>query len=530
MKRLNYFKNQFLKVKDFQDEQQYHIDKLRFHNKYLHARGIASGLDVTFTPGEKYVTISAGMSIDAAGHEIILAVDSQFDFSEFEVASYYLTISYDDVESDPNTKYSRTTEVPKFECNKEMPENSSMQIVIAKVETMSGQGGVVVKSVDTSFRKPPETKADDTGDNEKTEDSDVDHHRGDLELGSDDNNKVTVYGTINSAHSSGALQVKSPLNVKGALTIEGNVGIGVKGPTSKLSVAGIIESTAIGFKFPDGTIQTTAAKGGDSSLSNTSNLDVADRLKVYSSKEPDNFLAIIADRTLGPKYEGRGNDIVLRSSNKKGINIASEDKLSLSTFERSWKRRLTILNNGNVGIGSTDPQSLLHLIRPMSPAIILEESSAPTGQKVMRLHFGNNGLQFQDMNDSYSYVKELVTIRKTGEVGIGTINPKGNLDVNGTIFQRGKELYADYVFESDYNLESIDEHADYMWKNKRLKAVPKTTKDEQGQEIIEVGEHQKGIVEELEKAHIYIQQLHERVKTLEEKFISRKERKGNGQV
>jgi hypothetical protein len=41
----------------------------------------------------------------------------------------------------------------------------------------------------------------------------------------------------------------------------GLVGIGTDSPTSKLTVAGLIESTIGGFKFPDGTVQTTAASG-----------------------------------------------------------------------------------------------------------------------------------------------------------------------------------------------------------------------------------------------------------------------------
>jgi hypothetical protein len=41
----------------------------------------------------------------------------------------------------------------------------------------------------------------------------------------------------------------------------GNVGVGTKLPTSKLTVAGIIQSSSGGFKFPDGTIQTTSAAG-----------------------------------------------------------------------------------------------------------------------------------------------------------------------------------------------------------------------------------------------------------------------------
>jgi hypothetical protein len=39
----------------------------------------------------------------------------------------------------------------------------------------------------------------------------------------------------------------------------GNVGIGTTAPSQKLEVAGTIYSTSGGFKFPDGTTQTTAA-------------------------------------------------------------------------------------------------------------------------------------------------------------------------------------------------------------------------------------------------------------------------------
>src|SRR6185503_12208740 len=39
----------------------------------------------------------------------------------------------------------------------------------------------------------------------------------------------------------------------------GKVGIGTRTPTSTLTVRGSIETTLGGFKFPDGTIQTTSA-------------------------------------------------------------------------------------------------------------------------------------------------------------------------------------------------------------------------------------------------------------------------------
>jgi hypothetical protein len=85
------------------------------------------------------------------------------------------------------------------------------------------------------------------------------------------------------------------------------------------------------------------------------------------------------------------------------------------------------------------------------------------------------------------------------------------VDINGKLVINGTQVTPDYVFDPDYPLESIEEHAELMWKNKHLPALPGASKNEEGVDIVQ---HQYGTLEELEKAHIYISQLNEELKEL----------------
>ena len=74
-------------------------------------------------------------------------------------------------------------------------------------------------------------------------------------------------GTTTQLNNATAIGANALVNESNALVLGGtgpsavNVGIGTTTPDSPLTVAGVIESTSGGIKFPDGTVQTTAATG-----------------------------------------------------------------------------------------------------------------------------------------------------------------------------------------------------------------------------------------------------------------------------
>jgi hypothetical protein len=236
----------------------------------------------------------------------------------------------------------------------------------------------------------------------------------------------------------------------------------------------------------------------------TENLDVNGNIKIE-----DGYLLFTRQNYISSIYTS-GNNI--------GISNAAQGAIEFSTNPTQGTQILQAIidKDGNFGIGTSSPERILH-IRGSNPRILIEATSSNP-----EINFKSAGDAATDIwaiykNSStgdlhfYQNGNKLTLQKNTGNVGIGTTTPQGKLDVNGAIYQRGGVLHADYVFEDNYQLETIEEHAEFMWKNKHLPAIPKATVDANGLEIVEVGSHRKGIVEELEKAHIYISQLEKKI-------------------
>jgi len=102
-KRTRYFNNQFLQEQDFIDEQKYHINHLRQHQRSLHTPGIAEGLTVEAPIGATEATVKPGVAIDKEGRQIVLTGDRTIPLTDatFHNQKVVLAIAYGEEASDP---------------------------------------------------------------------------------------------------------------------------------------------------------------------------------------------------------------------------------------------------------------------------------------------------------------------------------------------------------------------------------------------------------------------------------------------
>jgi hypothetical protein len=114
----------------------------------------------------------------------------------------------------------------------------------------------------------------------------------------------------------------------------------------------------------------------------------------------------------------------------------------------------------------------------------------------------------------------IVPFRVVGNAGANdrlVVTTEG-VSVTGVLRVNGAQMIVpDFVFEPGYDLETIAEHAAAMFEGRHLPAVGPARYDEEGRAVLDIGAQQMGMLEELEKAHIYISQLHGEIEGLKQR-------------
>ena len=94
-----------------------------------------------------------------------------------------------------------------------------------------------------------------------------------------------------------------------------------------------------------------------------------------------------------------------------------------------------------------------------------------------------------------------------GNVGIGTINPAAKLSVNGKIEAEEievKDIGADYVFQDEYELQSLIELEKYINENKHLPGIAPASESEKGTNL---GEFSEVLLQKIEELTLYVIEL-----------------------
>jgi len=183
--------------------------------------------------------------------------------------------------------------------------------------------------------------------------------------------------------------------------------------------------------------------------------------------------------------------------------------------------------DGDVGFGTSSPDADLD-IQEDGPGFRLTNDGSGGGTWDVFVNGGTGRLAFSDdatgSRIPFKFDPGAANnLLRVGVVASGQVDIDGDLVVSGTIT-------PDYVFEPGYQLESIEEHADYMWTNKHLPAVGAAMKRPDGSHAVNVGARSQSMLEELEKAHIYIEQLHATVKELRNEQLHAKARESEIEV
>jgi hypothetical protein len=199
-----------------------------------------------------------------------------------------------------------------------------------------------------------------------------------------------------------------------------------------------------------------------------------------------------------------------------------DDFLTLGSVDDAFQVNIT--DAGFVGIATIAPAVELHVTDADgngAAKVLVEATAGPPAVRELLTLANNGGAFFTFVDTSLakswavaSLASNVFTINQQQNAGIEyRFEGNGDLTIAGTLTTGGPFCGGgcDRVFDPEFDLESLEEHAVFMWEEHHLPGVGPTPEDAP----VNLSQKTGGLLNELEKAHIYIEQLHSRLKALE---------------
>ncbi len=292
----------------------------------------------------------------------------------------------------------------------------------------------------------------------------------------------------------------------------------------RITINGDTGSDAGHFAVEDSTADTVPfrvdAGAPDSALRVTSNGNVG-----IKTASPRMDLQIVDGDSPAIRLEQDGSsgftpqtwDLAGNEANFFVRDVTGGNMLPFRVMQGAGDNALVIGSTGNVGMGTNDPIRSLHVARD-GAAIHVQDTTDSPGVRP-QLFLENQGGAILALNDS-SDGGNTWSIAGSGKFRIGrfgnpvdfTLDTDGNVTVRGTLTTGGTMCGngCDRVFDPNYDLPSIEQHAKEMFAKRHLPNIGPTIEGE----AINVTEKLGRMLNELEKAHIYIADLNEQNKAL----------------
>ncbi len=276
-----------------------------------------------------------------------------------------------------------------------------------------------------------------------------------------------VYNSNSGNVGVGTSTPANKFSVVGNVDFDGNVGVGTTTPTNKLSVVGNAD-----FDGKVGIGTSTATN----KFSVVGNADISGNLGI-GTNIPTNKLSVVGNvdingnvgigtNTPGRKLTIKKNGIgVSQESNDGSVQVGlyaydggdayiqthSNHNLNFATSNGS--AQMTLLTNGNLGIGNMQPNGSLQFNNIFKNRKIVLLEDANNDNQFYGLGINASAMRYQVGSTSASHVfyagtgtsssDELMRINGNGNVGIGNVQPNGSLQFNNSAKNRKVVLYED---------------------------------------------------------------------------------------